>query len=70
MVGKVRLASTWLRNHWWNVTLYPSTRGLTTGLLRPGSVRFDLEFDFVEHRLVMRADGRQAEPGSPLLAFR
>jgi hypothetical protein len=43
------------------VTLYPSSRGLTTGLLRQGSARFDLEFDFVEHRLLMRSDSGAAE---------
>jgi hypothetical protein len=30
IVGKVRLKLTPLTNHWWNVPLYVTTRGLTT----------------------------------------
>jgi hypothetical protein len=30
IVGKTRLALTPLQNHWWNVPLYVSARGLTT----------------------------------------
>jgi hypothetical protein len=53
IVGKVRLAVSPPRNHWWNVVLVPSARGLTTGPLRSGDRTFELRFDFVEHALVM-----------------
>jgi hypothetical protein len=54
IVGKVRLASSAPRNHWWHVTLYLDVRGLTTRrLLSSGGVGFELRFDFVDHRLVV-----------------
>ncbi|WP_026402367.1 DUF5996 family protein [Actinomadura rifamycini] len=56
IVGKVRLVHAPLVNHWWNVTLYVSPRGLTTSAVPYGTGAFDVEFDFVEHRLRLRAD--------------
>jgi hypothetical protein len=53
IVGKVRLASTRPRNHWWHAPLYVDVRGLTTGPLR-GETTFDIVFDLVDHELVMR----------------
>jgi hypothetical protein len=55
IVGKIALRSSALRNHWWNVTLRPSGRGVATHRLFAGSTSFDIEFDFVEHQLVVRA---------------
>ena len=61
IVGKIRLGATPHRNHWWNVTLVPTVRGLTTQRMRHGETFFELEFDFVAHRLVARSgDGAQA----------
>jgi hypothetical protein len=56
IVGKVRLALTPKINHWWNVPLYVSARGLTTHVIPNGSRVFDMEFDFVEHKLVIRTN--------------
>jgi hypothetical protein len=56
MVGKVRLALTPLVNHWWNVPLYVSTRGLTTSSMWYERMVFELEFDFVDHQLVLKKD--------------
>ena len=53
VVGKVRLANTPLMNHWWNVVLYVSARGLTTGLIPHGDTGFSIDFDFIDHRLVI-----------------
>jgi hypothetical protein len=52
VVGKVRLANEPGLNHWWNVPLYLSARGLTTSLMphRTGPA-FQIDFDFVDHRL-------------------
>ncbi|MEW2359826.1 DUF5996 family protein [Spirillospora sp. NPDC029432] len=59
IVGKVRLAHAPLVNHWWQVTLYVSPRGLTTSAVPYGDGAFDMEFDFVEHLLRVRSsDGR------------
>lgn len=58
IVGKVRLAHTPLINHWWQVTLYVSPRGMTTSTIPYGTRIFDIEFDFVDHRLRVRtSDG-------------
>jgi hypothetical protein len=56
IVGKVKLASTPPENHWWNVPLYVDVRGLTTRSLHQQGIAFGVEFDFVEHRLVVRTD--------------
>jgi hypothetical protein len=54
IVGKVRLASTAPRNHWWHVPLYVDVRGLTTRRMHANSgVGFRIDFDFVDHRLVI-----------------
>src|SRR5271167_2945205 len=53
MVGKVRMALTPAINHCWNVTLYPTVRGLTTGLMNQGSRGIQIDFDFLEHLLVI-----------------
>src|ERR1700743_373402 len=59
IVGKVRLALTPLENHWWNVPLYVSARGLTTSAMPYRDRVIELEFDFVSHELVLRkSDGK------------
>jgi hypothetical protein len=58
IVGKIRLAHTPLINHYWNVPLYVSARGLTTSVVPHGERSFEMEFDFVDHDLVIRlSDG-------------
>lgn len=51
VVGKIRMTNTPLMNHWWNVTLYVTSRGLTTGLIPHPNGGFEIAFDFVDHRL-------------------
>jgi len=51
IVGKIRLAQTPLVNHWWNVPLYVSARGLTTTAMPYGEIFFEMEFDFIDHKL-------------------
>jgi hypothetical protein len=55
IVGKVRMASSAPRNHWWHVPLYVDVRGLTTRRLhsRAGTT-FQIDFDFLDHRLLVR----------------
>ena len=62
IVGKTRLALTPLQNHWWNVPLYVSARGLTTSPIPlPGGL-LEIEFDFREHLLSMGlSDGRSVD---------
>jgi hypothetical protein len=55
IVGKVRLAqSPWL-NHSWHVALYLTARGLTTSPVPHGDRAFQIDFDFVDHRLLIQA---------------
>jgi hypothetical protein len=59
IVGKVRLASTPLVNHWWNVTLRVNSRGLVAPANIHAERSFDVAFDFVDHRLfIATSDGR------------
>lgn len=51
IVGKIRMKLTPLVNHWWNVTLYVSARGLTTSPMLYGGRIFEIGFDFIDHTL-------------------
>ena len=51
IVGKIRKTLTPLVNHWWNVTLYVTVRGLTTSPIPYGAGTFEIHFDFIEHKL-------------------
>ena len=62
IVGKIRLAQTSLVNHWWNVPLYVSARGLTTSAMPYKDGSFEIEFDFIKHQLHMRCnDGKEKD---------
>ena len=67
VVGKVRLALEPMLNHWWQVPLYVSARGLTTSLMHAEGRGLEIEFDFVDQVLDLRtADGnRQRIPLEP-----
>jgi hypothetical protein len=54
IVGKVRLALSPLINHWWEVPLYINARGLTTSAIPYDRGIFEVEFDFIEHNLVIK----------------
>ncbi len=53
VVGKIRLAQAPQVNHWWQVPLYVTCRGLTTSPIPYGSRTFQIDFDFIDHRLIM-----------------
>jgi hypothetical protein len=53
IVGKVRLVQSPWTNHSWHVTLYVTPHGLTTGPIPHGGAIFSIEFDFVDHRLIV-----------------
>lgn len=62
IVGKTRLALAPMENHWWQVTLYVSPRGLTTSTIPYAGRAFAVEFDFIDHRLAIRtSDGKLRE---------
>lgn len=61
IVGKIRLALTPHLNHTWNVTLYPTVRGVTTSPMPCGARMLEIEFDFLQHVLQMEtSDGEHA----------
>jgi len=61
IVGKIRLAMAPMVNHWWQVPLYVNARGLTTSPMPYGNRTFQIDFDFIDHRLVIvTGDGREA----------
>ena len=57
IVGKIRFAQTPWINHSWHVTLYVTSRGLTTSPIPYGEKTFELDFDFIDHRLVIETSG-------------
>jgi len=56
IVGKIRLATAPPQNHWWNATLYVDSCGLTTRRIRASGRDFELAFDLVGHRFLLRTD--------------
>jgi hypothetical protein len=57
VVGKVRLALSPRVNHWWEVPLYVSARGLTTSPIPYENGIFEVQFDFIEHKLEIATTG-------------
>lgn len=53
IVGKIRLALAPMINHWWQVPLYVTCTGLTTSPIPYGQRSFQIDFDFIDHRLVV-----------------
>ena len=54
IVGKTRLALIPLQNHWWNVPLYVTARGLGTSAMEYGDDVLSIDFDFHDHVLWLR----------------
>ncbi|HKN16075.1 MAG TPA: DUF5996 family protein, partial [Candidatus Sulfotelmatobacter sp.] len=54
IVGKVRLALSPRINHWWEVALYVNARGLTTSAIPYGGRIFEVQFDFIDHKLTIQ----------------
>jgi hypothetical protein len=61
IVGKVRMVSTPVMSHWWNVPLYVTSKGLTTSLIPRGDRAFQIDFDLLADRLdISVTDGTTA----------
>jgi hypothetical protein len=73
IVGKIRLARTPWLNHSWHVTLYVTARGLTTSPIPDGARSFQIDFDFIDHvLLISTSDGKQRQlplTTQPVAAF-
>ena len=73
IVGKIRLARTPWLNHSWHVALYVTARGLTTSPIPDGARSFQIDFDFIDHvLLISTSDGKQRQlplAAQPVAAF-
>ncbi len=61
IVGKVRLVQSPWVNHSWHVTMYVTSRGLTTSPIPHGTRTFEMEFDFIAHQLTIRTGDGQSQ---------
>ena len=62
IAGKVKLELCPFLNQWWEVALFLTPRGLTTGLIPWQSESFSIDFDFISHRLLIElSDGQTKE---------
>lgn len=66
IVGKVRLARSPWTNHSWHVTLYVTARGLTTSPIPYEERTFQIDFDFIDHQLIVQS----SDGGSARVALR
>jgi hypothetical protein len=71
IIGKVRMAYAPLINHWWNVTLYVTPRGLTTTAFPLESGAAQIDVDFLAHEVVVStSDGELRKiPLEPMTVF-
>src|SRR3954453_14882351 len=61
VVGKIRLAHAPMVNHWWQVPLYVTCRGLTTSPIPYGGRSFQIDFDFIDHILTLQTSCGETE---------
>ncbi len=61
VAGKIRLAQAPMINHWWQVPLYVTCRGLATSPIPYGTRTFQIDFDFIDHRLVIQTSDAAME---------
>ncbi|WP_233555479.1 DUF5996 family protein [Pontibacter oryzae] len=61
VIGKIRLKLMPRRNHWWNVTLYVTSRGLGTGPIPYESYTFEIDFNFINHQLQIQTSTGASE---------
>ncbi len=58
IVGKIRLTLAPKVNHWWHCALHVSPVGLTTTSMPYHGKLLEIEFDFIDHRLVVRTSDK------------
>lgn len=60
IVGKIKLKQNSFINQWWEVALYVTSRGLTTGRIPYKNKAFEINFDFIYHKIIVStSDGRE-----------
>jgi hypothetical protein len=61
IIGKIRMTQCPPINHWWHVTQYLTSRGLTTGPMPYGDRSFQIDFEFLSHELIISSsEGRRS----------
>ena len=66
IVGKIRLSKSPWVNHGWHVALYVSPSGLTTSPIADAQQTFQIDFDFIQHQLEVRASSGKVRNAYPL----
>jgi Family of unknown function (DUF5996) len=61
IIGKIRLAQAPMLNHWWQVPLYVTSRGLATSPIPYGARTFQIDLDFIDHALQISLDDGRRE---------
>src|SRR6476620_1401519 len=61
VVGKVRLALSPYMNHWWEVPLYVTARGLTTSPIPYDTGILEIQFDFLSHALIVQTSNGETK---------
>jgi len=56
VVGKIKLVQSPHVNHWWQVVLYVTSRGMTTSPIPYGMRTCEIDFDFIDHQLIVRTN--------------
>lgn len=60
IVGKIKLQQNSFLNHWWEVALYITPHGLTTGRIPYNTIAFEIAFDFIFHKLtILTSEGKE-----------
>ena len=59
VVGKTRMVNSPWTNHSWHVPLYITARGLTTSVIHHLGGSFEIQFDFIDHKLAVQTDSGQ-----------
>lgn len=67
IIGKIKLKQAPVANHWWQVPLYVTTRGITTAPIPHSSRTFQFDLDFIAHQLYITTNDNAVE-SMPLTA--
>ncbi len=73
IVGKIRLSLAPMENHWWQIPLYVTARGLTTSAMPSGGENLQIDFDFIAHALQIQSSSGEMRtiplPGHSVATF-
>ena len=49
IAGKIKLTKMARKNHWWNITLFVNSQGISTQTIANGSDSFEIQINFIHH---------------------